>query len=615
MTVKRAVGLVVLLVVSACGGSAGTTAPVTTASTATQAPATTASAASTSTQAPAATAAMTTANGSEYLGSYTLVDKEFGTMMTVTVDGSIRTINSNALPDHETGDFPNSGNPNTISEQDVSYDFATEPTYTGAATGVRMTGVAVNGVKFEPGTAENVTCGTGETFRLEALQDIYNLGFDFNNAHVQPTGEYHYHGVSQLLVEAYEHDGDLVHVGFAADGFLMYYSKSGAYGSGYELVMADRTGTDCVLSLPPKDAVNIDGTSPDGTYTSDWVYNEGGGALDSCNGITIGGEYLYVITDDYPYVGRCLNGEVSAGATGPDGGPEAGGPGSGAPTGGRGDGGPGSPPDLTEAAEALGVTVAELQAALGPPPPDIAGAAATFGVDAEVLRELIGRPVEEAPAPSVPVPEDRLGIRGMYRYCEILLFLEGDDGPTAEVWGTQGVNFCPAEVWDAIDPEAVRAKYGAVGIKMNGPRHFVVDLASGAQLPEADRRAYGDLDMQQLATLRLDRLPGFSADGSQLPSAGYLPITVLRTNTWHFYAGSEIYELTDPDGVQYVMQAYSQIVDPDLSEEDLASLGQRLELPEGWSFEARILEEDLDQVADGEAVVIQDELENTYQRR
>ena len=384
MTAKRAFALLAFLVVSACGGSAETTAPTTTASTATQVPATTASAAtaSTATQAPATTAAMTTATGSEYLVSYTLVDEEFGTMMTVTVDGSIRTINSNALPDHETGDFPNSGNPNTISEQDVSYDFATEPIYTGAATGVRMTGVAVNGVKFEPGTAENVTCGTGETFRVEALQDIYNLGFDFNNAHVQPTGEYHYHGVSQLLVEAYERDGDLVHVGFAADGFLMYYSKSGVYESGYELAMADRTGTDCVLSLPPGDAVNIDGTSPDGTYTSDWVYNEGGGALDSCNGITIGGEYLYVITDDYPYVGRCLNGEVGAGAAEPDGGPGAGGPGD----------GPSGPPDLTRVAEALGVTVAELEAALGPPPPDIAGAAATLGVDVEVLRELIGRP-------------------------------------------------------------------------------------------------------------------------------------------------------------------------------------------------------------------------------
>ena len=355
-----AAATMVIAIGAACSSDGGTT-------TATQAPATT-----TTTTAPA--------TGSEYLGSYTLVDEEFGTMVTVIVDGSIRTIVSNALPDHATGDFPNSGNPNTISEQDVSYEFIIEPIYTGAATGVRTTGVAVNGVKFEPGTAETVTCATGETFRVEAFQDIYNLGFDFNNAHVQPTGEYHYHGVSQLLVEAYEHGDDLVLVGFAADGFLMYYSKSGAYESGYELATAERTGTDCVLSLPPGNAVDIGRTSPDGTYTSDWVYNEGSGALDSCNGITIGDEYLYVITDDYPYVGRCLNGEVSAG--GPGGNPRTAGPSD----------RPGGPPDLTLAAEVLGVTVAELRATLGPPPPDIAGAAATLGVDIEVLRKLIGGP-------------------------------------------------------------------------------------------------------------------------------------------------------------------------------------------------------------------------------
>ena len=46
------------------------------------------------------------------------MDEEFGTMTTVTVDGDTRTIVSNALPDHETGEFPNDGNPNTISAQD-----------------------------------------------------------------------------------------------------------------------------------------------------------------------------------------------------------------------------------------------------------------------------------------------------------------------------------------------------------------------------------------------------------------------------------------------------------------------------------------------------------------
>ena len=57
--------------------------------------------------------------------------------------------------------------------------------------------------------------------------------------------------------------------------------------------------------------VDIKGTMPDGTYTADWIYQEGSGDLDSCNGITINDTYLYLITDTYPYVGRCLNGAVT----------------------------------------------------------------------------------------------------------------------------------------------------------------------------------------------------------------------------------------------------------------------------------------------------------------
>jgi hypothetical protein len=266
--------------------------------------------------------------GSSYLGSYTLDDEEFGTQVMVTVDGSIRTIDTNALPDHETGEFPNDGNPNTISAQDLTYEYTMDPVFVGDSTQVLTTGVAVNGVKFEPGTAESVSCESGETYRVEALQDIYNLGLDFNNAHVQPDGEYHYHGVSELMTDAYATDDDLVLVGFAADGFSMYYSNSGASESGYEQSTTTRTGIDCSGSGPLGVAsIQIDGTTPDGTYTSDWVWSNDVGDLDACNGVIIEGTYAYFITDEYPYVGRCLNGEVSEGAGGIGGPPPgAGGP-------------------------------------------------------------------------------------------------------------------------------------------------------------------------------------------------------------------------------------------------------------------------------------------------
>jgi hypothetical protein len=289
------------------------------------------------TETTAAPAKSDAGDASAYLGSYTLMDEEFGTMTTVTVDGDSRTIVSNALPDHETGEFPNDGNPNTISEQDASYDYPAEPTFVGAATTAMTPGVAVNGVKFEPATAETVTCESGETLRVEALQDVYNLGLDFNNAHVQPTGEYHYHGISELLADAYSTDDDLVHVGFAADGYLMYYSKSDAYSSGYALSTVARSGTDCVGSSALRSVgVEIEGTTPDGTYASDWEWSDANGELDECNGVEIDGEYAYLITDEYPFVSRCLNGEFTAtgpgaggpppGADGLAGGPPGGGP-------------------------------------------------------------------------------------------------------------------------------------------------------------------------------------------------------------------------------------------------------------------------------------------------
>ena len=62
------------------------------------------------------------------------------------------------------------------------------------------------------------------------------------------------------------------------------------------------------------------------------------------------------------------------------------------------------------------------------------------------------------------------------------------------------------------------------------------------------------------------------------------------------------------------MQSYSRIIDADLDIEDLSNLGNRLALPEGWTFSTRILQEDYYLVSDGKAFVIQDDLAKTYQR-
>jgi len=247
----------------------------------------------------------------DYFGAYSLEDENYGTKTKVTLTANQRIMVTNALPNHKTGAFPTKGNPNTISAQNRTYTFPITPQYTGKAEWVREPGVALNGVKFEPGTAEVVECETGENYRVEALQDVIDLGLDFNHAHVQPTGAYHYHGTPTSVIQNFDTGEDLVHIGFAHDGFPMYYSKSGKYKPSYKALDGNREGEECTYENPHQSMDISVGGHHDGTFTSDFEYVEGSGDLDECNGITINGQYMYLVTNEFPYVSRCLMGEVS----------------------------------------------------------------------------------------------------------------------------------------------------------------------------------------------------------------------------------------------------------------------------------------------------------------
>ena len=253
-----------------------------------------------------------------YLGDYELVDQQYQTQTTVRLENNQRIMTTNALPNHDTGAFPNESNPNTISAQNETWTFPLVPNFVGQSTAVFETGVALNGVKFEPGTDERVTCDSGEIHPIEALQTVTDLGMDFNKAHVQPNGAYHYHGISSLMVEIFSSDADLVHVGFARDGHLLYYSKSGKYSPSYKIGSGNRSGSGCLYTPGKGNAVDF-GSVKDGALTDDWEYDATYGDLDECNGTMIDGIYSYVITNEFPYIPRCLMGEFAAEVRGPSG--------------------------------------------------------------------------------------------------------------------------------------------------------------------------------------------------------------------------------------------------------------------------------------------------------
>ena len=206
-------------------------------------------------------------------------------------------IQADGLPDHDTGSFPNRGNPHSISRQNVDVCVTANPEKGSTAQPVRVTGIAKNGIQIRPGTADYYDASSprghsrdrSSGWNLDGMGARDALGLDHQNAHVGPRGEYHYHGMPPALMDT---DGSTL-VGWAADGFEIHYVGDAARSS-YMLLPGARD------SAP--------GGSHDGTYNEDWTFVQGYGNLDECNGGMAGGRYVYFATDTYPFFPRCLFG-------------------------------------------------------------------------------------------------------------------------------------------------------------------------------------------------------------------------------------------------------------------------------------------------------------------
>lgn len=258
--------------------------------------------------------------------------------------GDYRLIESNGIPDHTTGKFPSRGNPNPIFAQDIHVRIPLHPTLAPKPVPVRVPGIAVNGVMFNPRTAECfgvrrggdiVIMRSGDKqagkrqagdrqkpnrqdsstrlpegpgfpsepenceWREEAIiGGVGRLGIDASNAHVQRSGLYHYHGIPTALVrrlqaENPDHKG-LFQVGYAADGYDFMVDPSDHLKPSWQLKRGVRP------TEPLGDYT--------GQYTADFEFIAGSGDLDSCNGIEIDGQYVYVLTKAFPFVPRCLKG-------------------------------------------------------------------------------------------------------------------------------------------------------------------------------------------------------------------------------------------------------------------------------------------------------------------
>ena len=198
-----------------------------------------------------------------------------------------------------------------------------------------------------------------------------------------------------------------------------------------------------------------------------------------------------------------------------------------------------------------------------------------------------------------------------FRYCEVIPIFKNGTDLYVEVYASIGLNECPEEAWNTLSADDIAEEYGAVQVQMNGPRFWLVNqtTASGAS---ADGKVaeFADMQLRRAAVIEMQ----LSDTQGTLGEERYVDNEVQRMTTYLFTAGSMVYELTSPDGEVYRMQSYAHIIDPTLTIDDLETLGDWLDLPEGWSYEARVLSEDSEMIADGLAFVLNDNLMNSYQK-
>lgn len=257
----------------------------------------------------------------------------------ITVEGDKRILVGNALPSHSTGAYP-------IASTDDAYQYDRNPNHISAHDlNIELPAIPAIAVQPSclPGEIGVLLSGSALFNPLDALHRdaVAYEAQDSCQGHPQRTGLYHYHSLTSCLTDTHEGSAHSPLMGYAFDGFGIY----GHHGeNGAALTNAD---------------------------------------LDACHGHThriewdgIGIDmYHYHATWEYPYVLGCFRGRPVP-----------------MHLGGMPPGNQGPRPDLAAAAAKLGISEAQLRAALGPPPPNLAAAASRLGISEQDLRRALSVP-------------------------------------------------------------------------------------------------------------------------------------------------------------------------------------------------------------------------------
>jgi hypothetical protein len=192
-------------------------------------------------------------------------------------------------------------------------------------------------------------------------------------------------------------------------------------------------------------------------------------------------------------------------------------------------------------------------------------------------------------------------------WCEILPFVGTPPNVVAHIYTSTAVDNCTEERSAALDMTKLAADMGVSKAAINPGRYWVFDRITAFTAGEIVD--FNGIKAQWAATMTPQDVAGI------LGTKPFTPGRIVRNTEWFYMKGKPAYLLRTPEGKVWVLQVFTKQKDPTMSLETLDQLGSKLELPEGWKFERKILDKDLSlqpRWADGSAYIMRDNLGNTY---
>ena len=166
------------------------------------------------------------------------------------------------------------------------------------------------------------------------------------------------------------------------------------------------------------------------------------------------------------------------------------------------------------------------------------------------------------------------------------------------------------QAWvEGLDFDKIKNEFGVLGASLNGPKLWMPDWI---EVENGVERVFNGVKIPWCAQLDMgDNTGGVSE------STPYKPVTIARDSGIGWDKGTTALLLDDAAGNTWIMKGFQVGLKPTYTYEEFVAAGQSQfkQLPPGWKFRFKVLEQDLiERPEGGVATIMSDEFFNVYDK-